>query len=267
MSAFSDAAAGAHARGAAGALPLTRTEDRDGGILHRRPRRGAADGNRRLVRRGRARLRHLFERGQAGAARRRRGDARRARRGQRGDGARDGAGRPALIARGCRGQRHRRRRPGGGSAEKPVGLVHFACAGRGAASWRSSAGLAISARRDPARVGRDRRWLCWRRRPWHERLTAIRATLTEARGQPRPSRRPCPPALRTRWRRCGKRRRTSSPSARASSRDSELVVDDRTRPCSPALRGRKFQMLRSRLNGPSTYSTVIFSPAGPGCCG
>ena len=42
-----------------------RPEARDGGILHRRARRGAADRNSRLLRRGRARLRHLFQRGQA----------------------------------------------------------------------------------------------------------------------------------------------------------------------------------------------------------
>ena len=55
---------------ALGALPRPQPDDRDGGILHRRPGRRRAHRHRRLVRRVRPRLRHLFERSQAGNARR-----------------------------------------------------------------------------------------------------------------------------------------------------------------------------------------------------
>ena len=55
------------ARARARCLPRAQMDGRDGGILHRRAGRGRAHRNRRLVRRGRPRLRHLFQRRQDGA--------------------------------------------------------------------------------------------------------------------------------------------------------------------------------------------------------
>ncbi len=54
------------------AVPGAQLASRDGRILHRRARRGGADRDRRLLRRGRPQLRDLFERGEDRAARRRR---------------------------------------------------------------------------------------------------------------------------------------------------------------------------------------------------
>ena len=70
---------------------------RHGGELHRRPDRRAAHRDPRLLRRRRARLRHLLQRGQAREPRRPRGPDRDARRRQRGRRPRHGRGRAQRI--------------------------------------------------------------------------------------------------------------------------------------------------------------------------
>ena len=89
--------------------------------------------------------------------------------------------------------------PDGGTAEKPVGLVHFAAARRGGASRSRWSGASVRWR--GARSGSRRSkqlWRCWKRR----------------RVRPARDRRFCPPAPRRRRRTCGRRRRTSRPSRR-----------------------------------------------------
>ena len=71
----------------------------DGRILHRRHDRRRAHRHCRLLRRGRPRLRHLFQRSQDGDARRLRRNARRAWRGVARDGAGDGGRRARAFAR------------------------------------------------------------------------------------------------------------------------------------------------------------------------
>ena len=108
---------GAEARCRALGLKLAAAESCTGGLVC-----ALADGNTRFLGGPRARLRRLFQRGQAGDARRIRRGASRPRRGQRRDGARDGAGRPRPFGRRRRGERHRNRRPGrrhAGEARRP----------------------------------------------------------------------------------------------------------------------------------------------------
>ena len=87
---------------ARGAARIATAESCTGGLIA-----ALLDGDPRRLRRGRARLRHLLQRGQARDARRPAEPDRRARRRQRAGGARHGRGRARAFARRCRGLRHR----------------------------------------------------------------------------------------------------------------------------------------------------------------
>ena len=185
-------------------LPRAQHHARDGRILHRRhDRRALTDiaGSSSMCR---SRLRHLFQRGQDGDARRLRGNARGTWRGIARDRAGNGGRRTGPFAR-----RHRACRspasPGRTAArpEKPVGLVWFGLAHAGPRSDRREAACSRTAAA-PSSAARCRsrngaaRW----------RSTALRRLSRQAR---RRSRRR---ASRTHRRTCGRRGRTSRPSAR-----------------------------------------------------
>ena len=105
---------------------------RDRRVVHGRTGRRRDHRHRRQLGVVRARLRHLYERGEAGAARRARGDAARARRGVRSDGARDGGGCARAQPRAISRSRSRASRDRAAARpEKPVGMVCFAWAGTG----------------------------------------------------------------------------------------------------------------------------------------
>ena len=106
-------------------LKIATAESCTGGLVA-----APADGDLRLLGRGRARLRDLFQRGEDRVARRPGRSDRRARRRQRACRPRHGGGRARPFPRRCGGRHHRYCGPGGGTATKPVGLVHFGLARR-----------------------------------------------------------------------------------------------------------------------------------------
>ena len=140
-------------------------EDRDGRILHRRSRGRPADGDRRLLGRGRARLRDLFQRGQDRADRRSGRPDRRPRRRQRAGGPRHGGGSARPFPRGCDGGHHRRRgtdRRDGDEARRARPFRPGAEGRRRRSTW--SGATAISGGRPCAAGPWRMRCPCWNRR-------------------------------------------------------------------------------------------------------
>ena len=182
--------------------------DRDRGILHRRACRRHADGNPRRLQHARARFHHLQQPGEAGHARRSRGNAR--------NNMARSAAKPrkrwskgalahapvdlAVSVTGIAG-------PDSDSAEKPVGLVHFA---------RRLAVRPTQSCRETIRQSRTRgnpQALCAAGLCDAARACRKRAAPTAEALRPVCARRSHPRAARRRPKISGTRRRTSPPSA------------------------------------------------------